>query len=621
MQAKVSSDGSVEYDALAFMLCAVLGYSATPLVVAIAGGESPFLFNAGWRLGLVAGFGLFGALACRGVWNAEDARKRIFNGLRGWATVAAVFSNNDYALFVLAAAMVHISAATIIFETWPLWMILMMAYAYRKTGRYRRNLPVTVTMIVLCVVGLCFVVAGQSGTLFGIGSEQGRGQVLLGSVIALTGAVVSSFAAFSFKWSTDLSEDLLGYQSLAEVGTRFSEVGRQRFLELVCLVAIYGVSSSLNALASLGVGIVRGESTTFTAQSVAFVGGILTYAPATIAWRMGNLNTTNLGANAVIYGTPVLSLVWLFLLSLLTAPLLSEYFSFDIVRIDYLVVGVISIIVANLLVNFEAEVRFGFKALILALWTCGTFVYLRDEFLHLLPFGGWLWPRETYLGALGFSATVFILLLTFRVARIAPRTQDEDNRIFALHRNLELLARRGLIAPEASEHVRAIDGSRNVEELRRAYTRVKLCFVQAAAVDLPLADRRLLTNAETQLNMMVHSRQQGVDFGELFALIIFGGSTVLLSLLSRPEVSGWTAFLYEVFSALFPAVIIFLIVNVWDLHRDRANLVLATQEGPEGYGVIFRDPKSRRFEQGVSVVIGLLIIVAYAVLLWYKWIG
>ena len=190
-----------------------------------------------------------------------------------------------------------------------------------------------------------------------------------------------------------------------------------------------------------------------------------------------------------------------------------------------------------------------------------------------------------------------------------------------MHRNLELLARRGLIAPEASEHVRAIDGARNVEELQLAYTRVKLCFVQAAAMDLPLADRRLLANAETQLNMMVHSRQQGVDFGELFALIIFGGSTVLLSLLSRPAVEGWTAFIYEVFSALFPAVIIFLIVNVWDLHRDRADLVLATEAGPEGYGVIFRDPRSRRFEQGVSIVIGLLIIVAYAVLLWYKWIG
>ena len=288
---------------------------------------------------------------------------------------------------------------------------------------------------------------------------------------------------------------------------------------------------------------------------------------------------------------------------------------------DLLIIGAAAIIATNLLINFEAEIRFGFKALILALWTCGTFVYLRDEFLHLLPFSGWLWPRETYIGALGFSATVFILLLTFRVARLAPRTQDEDNRIFALHRAVELLAKRNLIAPATGEHIRGIDSARNPEELRIAYTRAKLCFVQAAAIDHPASDQKLLADAEAQLNMVVHSRQQGTDFGELFSLIIFGGSTVLLALLSRPEVTGWTAFIYEIFSVLFPAVIIFLIVSVWDLHRDRADLVLAAPEGTNQYGVIFRDSRSRRFERGVSTVVGLGIAATYAVLLWYKWVS
>ena len=37
--------------AMGYMLIAVLGYSLTPLVVAFAGDDSPFRFNAGWRLG------------------------------------------------------------------------------------------------------------------------------------------------------------------------------------------------------------------------------------------------------------------------------------------------------------------------------------------------------------------------------------------------------------------------------------------------------------------------------------------------------------------------------------------------------------------------------------------
>ena len=342
----------------------------------------------------------------------------------------------------------------------------------------------------------------------------------------------------------------------------------------------------------------------------AVVGGVFAHALANIARRTANLMTDNLGINAFSYATPIFSLMWL--------PLFSQV---DVARVDYLIIGSAAIIATNLLINFEAEVRFGFKALILALWACGTFVYLRDDVLQYLPFGGWLWPGETYLGAVGLSATVFILLLTFRVASLAPRTHDEDNGIFALHRNLELLSRRNLIAPEASDHIRAIDRARTPEEPQRAYTQVKLCFVRAAAVDQNASNQKLLSDAEAQLNMMVHSRQQGLEFGELFSLIVFGGVTVLLALLSRPEVYGWTAFLVETFSALLPAVVVFLIVNVWDLHRDRAGLILSSQQTTDGFGVIFGDAKSRRFEQSVSVVIGLSMIIAYAGLFWYKWVG
>ena len=53
--------------------------------------------------------------------------------------------------------------------------------------------------------------------------------------------------------------------------------------------------------------------------------------------------------------------------------------------------------------------------------------------------------------------------------------------------------------------------------------------------------------------MVAHSQQQGVDLDELFWLIIFGGITVFLGLVSRPGVTGWIGFLVEmlvVFAAL-----------------------------------------------------------------------
>lgn len=583
------------------MILSVVGYSLIPLMVANgSGGDSPFLFVAGWRFGVALGLTVFLFTIFGDVLLHREVVRIITRRMFTWAMLFVILSQFDYVFFAWSTRFVDVSVAAILFETWPIFLILLTAVLFRREARYRTIKPDVMLLLAVGFMGFAFVAASETGG-FGDWTDAQFANTLLGIGLVIVAIVLTTVSAYQFRWGVDLSRalpsDLVSGKNSALV-------------DICCVIVSSWIGNILASGINVVVGVSTGESIATGALTFALIGGIFGNALGNIAWRAANLMTTNLGINAISYATPIFSLIWLFLFA-----------EVNISRVDFLIIGAAAIISTNLLINFEAEVRFGFKALILALWACGSFVYLRDDFLALLPFGGWLWPRETYLGALGFSATVFILLLTFRVARLAPRTQDEDNRIFALHRNLELLARRGLIAPEASEHLRTIDGSRNVEELRRAYTRVKLCFVRAVAVDLPLADRRMLANAETQLNMMVHSRQQGVDFGELFSLIIFGGSTVLLSLLSRPEVSGWTAFLYEVFSALFPAVIIFLIVNVWDLHRDRADLVLATEQGPEGYGVIFRDPRSRRFERGVSVVIGLLIITAYAALLWYKWIS
>lgn len=71
---------------------------------------------------------------------------------------------------------------------------------------------------------------------------------------------------------------------------------------------------------------------------------------------------------------------------------------------------------------------------------------------------------------------------------------------------------------------------------------------------------------------------------------------------------------------LFPAVIVFLIFNVWGLHKDRADLVLASGDSSDGFSVIFRDALNRRFEQTTSIAVGLLVTAAFAALLWHKWL-
>ena len=97
----------------------------------------------------------------------------------------------------------------------------------------------------------------------------------------------------------------------------------------------------------------------------------------------------------------------------------------------------------------------------------------------------------------------------------------------------------------------------------------------------------------------------------------------MLALFSRPDVSGTTAFLVDVFSMLFSAVIVFLTFGIGDLQRDRtARIMLSRSVSTSGeYEVLFLDETRRHIEQGITVLVGLLIVAAYAGLLGHKWLG
>ena len=332
------------------MLIAVFGYSLTPVVVAFASDVSPFLFNAAWRLGLVLGLSVVIAWR-RAVFSTPGVRGVVLRRLRSPAIVAAVVSNFDYALFVLSTMVIDISVATVIFETWPMWMILTLAWIYRKEERYRRNVVLTVLMVGLCLVGLCLVTISQSEDALGFVTGQAPGRLLLGSALALAGALAGSLAAHSFRWGTELAGELAAI--LRSHGSPLS----YRSLDLFCLVLAYAVSSSVSVLASLIIGTVGLGPVNPGAVVLSVVGGLAAYAPATVAWRMGNLRSGNLGVNAMVYGTPVLSLGWFYLLSRgwMSSPVRLDVF--NIASVEYLLVGVAVIVVANLVVNLEAEVR------------------------------------------------------------------------------------------------------------------------------------------------------------------------------------------------------------------------------------------------------------------------
>ena len=606
-------------DAVKFMVIATLGYSFVPLLIALGGGaKNPFLFNGCLTLGLVLSYLPYLLVTHRELLTNPRLltliRERIFPSgrlfsLSGLAMLLMIVNNFEFAVYAWSTRFVDIALSAILFETWPILLVLLTVWLYRTDiKRHLRYQSLNITLLTLMVVGFVgfiFVVLSQEGTLLGLGGVQ-LSSLVIGVVLAVIASGVTSLSAFGFRWGTDLSSDI-----------QSSELSLKDPKSLDLFGAVVG-SIMANAIViplNFAVGFSFGERLPLHILVIAVATGAVSHGVATLCWRKSNLMTSNLGVNAIAYGTPILSLVWLF------------YFSqADVLRVDYLIIGAVGIMTANLLINIEAERRWGFNALMLALVVCGAVVYLRDDAFSSLGVAGWQWGGSGYFESITLAATVFTLLLAFRVARLVGRTSEEDTRTFVIYRNLDMLARRGVVDPEVCNYILQIDQAENNSAAEHeAYESARRLIAEVDPGPLNDADSQLLSVAEANLDALARSKQVDIHLGEVFALVIFAAITVGLALFSLPpEVVGWTRLLVDLFAMIISAVVIFLLVHIQDLQKERDGRKLEKSRlriEHRYYLAKFADISKRSFDQWVSIIVGTAIVLTYALLLAHKWLG
>ncbi len=615
--------------ATGYMLIAVIGFALIPAVIALSARDAPFLFAAGLRAGGVLGFALFMALFFRRLffsattWRTVGSqlirspltfRGRIFHS--PLPIILATISHLEWTFFALSTQYIDITVATVIYEIWPILLIWVSGQIFL---RYNTTSREVYFLSLLGFAGIIFVVLSEVEGGLGFGgwfSEiLGTSQLGLGFLLIFIALVIAPLGAFGLRWGVDLG------RSIARPNGDQQDTGR---LEFFGTMVAFLIGNTFALIINLGMGTLFGEQATdltidiprISEQAltvspiiVAIAGGFLTLAIGGIAWRRANLVTHDLGVNTLFYMTPVVALLALYGLS--QAGILSHV---NVLRPDYLIIGATAVIVANLLINFGADRLLGFKALMISAWGCGALVYLRPP--------TWLWEGEvSYFTTLALSATVFTLIFAFRVARLSARILDEDNRGFLLVRRLEALAERGVIDPAVCEDILEVnraDGPQVQEAYDSARQHIATAILHANPED---TDR--LVELEVELDSLTHSRQQGINFGELCAIAIFGGITLGISLFALPQAIGRTALLIELFIMLFSAVIVFLTVSVWDLRLERVARIMSVRVigGQRDYGVLFQDETRRHIEQGITVVVGLLMVATYAGLLGHKWLG
>ena len=163
-----------------------------------------------------------------------------------------------------------------------------------------------------------------------------------------------------------------------------------------------------------------------------------------------------------------------------------------------------------------------------------------------------------------------------------------------------------------------IDASYDKTDLKDAYNELRNFIAEANPHNY--GERLLLKETEAELDALARSKQMGLVLGEMFAVVIFAFTTVALALLTRPNVEGWPRLLVDVFAILISAIIIFLVVNVRDLQNERTQDKLESRVQHDDYSVRFKDTARSLADQSLSVTLGLSIIVAYTILLGYKWL-
>ena len=336
------------------------------------------MLTAGFRLGAFAGQLAIVIIAYKSLVFNRRIWALIKVKVLSWLIIGVVIGKTEYAFLAWSTHFIDISVSAVLYECWPIFLILVTAWLFRNQDRYKRVTFWSYTLIAIAFVGVAFVVYSQSDDT-GNFTVVSLSNLLYGLALIAVAIVFTAFAGFAFRWGTDLANEMKRVDATTNV------VSVSLFGALVASV-IGNAAAFFISIAATPFIDVKSFDSGLAVIPVAFIAGLTAFSVADGLWRKANLITHNLGINAIVYLIPILSLTWLFAFS-----------QTSVERWDYLIIGAAAIITANLLINFEAEIRMGFKALVIALGGFGTFVYVRGDIFDFLNVGQWTWTGARIL--------------------------------------------------------------------------------------------------------------------------------------------------------------------------------------------------------------------------------
>ena len=641
------------------MLLVIACYSLPPLFVELAGPSSSLaLFTGSWMVAHAVG--VLAVAPVGGRHALPDNAKRGFSvsggtrwvlacaaALPWWVFVVMFVVSFQWVFFAWSVRLIEAAVTTVIYEFWPVLFLLIVALIRRswaratKMDKPRKDSTALADAVLMLVAATAIAL-----TIF---SEQGVGSQsdIVGIPIGVVSAVVAlGLAALGTSVEITVGEQPhLHHKVVNRLRAMSSNDSRfQSPPEVFLKVYLSGTSVALPRLAAGILTILYGSleavnDSSMRSLSVVLLGAALGFSWAVsepLYWFANHLSRSDT-INSLYYGVPVVAL-----------GLLWAFTEVEVGNATMFLAGVTGVVAVNMALHLDPEGTgrtlgqtdvpvsgHGFKALIVALWVSGTVVLLRDD---LLPASMLAWAMPEYWAVLAVGATVFVLILSFRSARLTERRREADQMLLVVHAEIEACRDRGLLSHDEREalakSLHGIDTGRDPKQIGQSYFDLRktlLTDVHARAGDQAVRDR--LRALMRDVEILVNLRQGGRNMVELMVMTLFAALTVFVALFVRPLMHSsapepWIGFTVEIFAVAFSSAIGFMVFDLLDrgVERDRSLLREVTSEAinKDGQAPGWRlNMDSYTDSTAHRVLAGLLsgaVFAMFAVLLWFKWL-
>ena len=242
--------------------------------------------------------------------------------------VPAVVGNLDSAMFALSTHFIDVAAAAVLFETWPIFYILLTSRLLPGDGP-TNGLPRPVNwcgtsaLLSIAFTGMVLVFASQhpDRRLLDFVMEFPSGAAdpdLYGLAAILFAALLGSFPFFSLRYGLDLSRQI---GDVSDAGPSHPGRSMSAFhLQPRCITMVTMLANVASMPVSAAIAAVTAEGLPTHPDLghnviwMAITCRSITYALPTIGWRVANLMSRNPGINAMAFMTPAASVALLVVL-------------------------------------------------------------------------------------------------------------------------------------------------------------------------------------------------------------------------------------------------------------------------------------------------------------------